>query len=80
MSDMYVCVQERLKHVADTQGCIAATCERISFRGTFQWLLGLVAWFSLRVREVPGSILGAAPARSLAVAMRVPHGLRGAGV
>ena len=24
------------------------------------WLLGLVAWFSLRVREVPGSIPGAA--------------------
>ena len=40
------------------------TSHRINHNQYFEkyyWLLGLVAWFSLLVREVPGSIPGAAP-------------------
>ena len=36
------------------------------------WLLGLVVWFALQVREVPGSIPGAALFSSLCVAFSTP--------
>ena len=44
----------------------ADACSTLEIRWMhlFHWLLGLVAWFSLRVREVPGSIPGAAHLQS----------------
>ena len=40
---------------------VLCACDRVLMRCVFpNWLLGLVVCFSLRVREVPGSIPGAA--------------------